>query len=161
MAPVGDAPPESAVADAPPTNLGDAPANDLASDVVTDTPDASIEPPRDVPPDHHGPCRPGLSLCGDVCVNLAIDNASCGACGRRCQGIDACAGGRCVGPGSACGEGGYPCCSDAGAPCVSPLVCELGICTAAPRACGHRGEPCCPGALVCETGTTCSGGMCR
>ena len=75
-----------------------------------------------------GACVPGLTHCGgERCANLATDTFNCGGCGRRCVGVEACAGGRCVGEGSACGEGGYPCCTgDGGAPCVTPLVCMLG-----------------------------------
>jgi hypothetical protein len=125
------------------------------------TPDAETH--GDAPDAPDGACLPGLTHCGgERCSNLATDTFNCGACGRRCVGVEACAGGRCVGEGSACGEGGYPCCTgDGGAPCVTPLVCMLGICTAAERPCGHRGEACCPGALQCEEGTTCSDAGCQ
>ena len=126
-----------------------------------ETHDAAL--PRDAPVALDGACLPGLTHCGgERCANLATDTFNCGACGRRCEGVEACAGGRCVGEGSACGEGGYPCCTgDGGAPCVTPLVCLLGICTAAERPCGHRGEACCPGALQCEANTACTDAGCR
>jgi hypothetical protein len=129
-----------------------------------DTPrDAPAPMPLDAPGALDGACLPGLTHCGgERCTNLAIDTAHCGACGRRCEGVEACAGGRCVGEGSPCGEGGYPCClDDGGARCVTPLVCMLGICTAAERPCGRRGEACCPGALQCEADTACTDAGCR
>ena len=136
----------------------------VTRDAPTDTPvtpDVALAP--DAPVALDGACLPGLTHCGgERCANLATDTFNCGACGRRCMGIEACAGGRCVGEGSPCGEGGYPCCTgDGGAPCVTPLVCMLGICTAAERPCGRRGEACCPGALQCETNTVCSDAGCR
>jgi len=42
------------------------------------------------------PCSPGLTLCGDVCVNLLTDMNNCGACGSVCE-LDYCGGGECVG----------------------------------------------------------------
>jgi len=124
------------------------------------TPDAAL--PDAAPVARDGACLPGLTHCGgERCTNLAIDTFNCGGCGRRCEGVEACAGGRCVGAGSPCGEGGYPCCLDAGALCVTPLACMLGICTAAEGPCGHRGEACCPGALQCEESAACTDAGCR
>jgi len=162
-----NAPPTHDAAPDTPTVTPDA-ATPVTPDAVTPvTPDTPVAPdaarPHDAPVALDGACVPGLTHCGgERCANLATDTFNCGGCGRRCVGVEACAGGRCVGEGSACGEGGYPCCTgDGGAPCVTPLVCMLGICTAAERPCGHRGEACCPGALQCEEGTTCSDAGCR
>ncbi|HEU5430936.1 MAG TPA: hypothetical protein VFU81_04690, partial [Thermomicrobiales bacterium] len=41
-------------------------------------------------------CDPGLTSCGDACVNLATDAANCGACGVACAADETCFGGACA-----------------------------------------------------------------
>ncbi len=51
------------------------------------------------------PCAPGLTLCGDTCVNLFTDFFNCGACGHSCVGSgEYCANGSCENYCNPCGE---------------------------------------------------------
>ena len=46
-------------------------------------------------PDASGPCPPGGTLCGEVCVDTTNDRTHCGACGVTCAFAVACVDGRC------------------------------------------------------------------
>ncbi|MEO0325817.1 MAG: hypothetical protein AAF447_22890 [Myxococcota bacterium] len=48
-----------------------------------------------------GECAQGFTACGDVCVDLLLDDAHCGACGLSCGFAGMCQGGVCVGDGGA------------------------------------------------------------
>jgi len=41
-------------------------------------------------------CDPGLSFCGETCVDLNTDNSNCGSCGNACTGGAECFAGSCV-----------------------------------------------------------------
>src|SRR5262249_9065164 len=41
-------------------------------------------------------CAPGLTLCGERCIDTASNQRNCGACDRRCKGNQRCETGRCV-----------------------------------------------------------------
>jgi len=133
-----DAEPD-AVPDAPADAAPDA-AEDIAPDAAPDAvPDAPMDAAPDLTPVDVAPdaCPAGLSRCGDVCIDLATDPASCGACGRACvAGARATAGrceaGRCV---QAC-EAGYGDCD--GDPATG---CEVDL-RASPAHCGACGNGC-------------------
>ena len=72
-------------------------------------------------------CMPGLSCCGNVCVNLRNDIVNCGACGKACGGD-------------------HPICSQntcGDAPCNTTNTCGAG------EFCCNT-ECCAPGMLCCE-----------
>ena len=48
-----------------------------------------------------GECQPGLSACGQSCVNLGSDPDNCGACGRQCDANAQCLVGVCIATGPA------------------------------------------------------------
>jgi len=123
-------------------------------------PDAGHDAPR---PDHPWPdgppdlaltpdfgCR-GLTLCGDVCADLATDPAHCGSCGAACApGLD------CVGGSCACIAGGLctGCCQ--GNVCLPPGP------TQSLTQCGAAGQACksCDDQAACST-DSCSAGACQ
>jgi hypothetical protein len=41
-------------------------------------------------------CEPGLSLCGETCVDLNTDDSNCGSCGNQCVDLASCFGGECI-----------------------------------------------------------------
>jgi len=41
-------------------------------------------------------CQPGLTRCGNACVNTNFDRNNCGACGVVCAPDQVCAFGRCL-----------------------------------------------------------------
>ncbi len=52
-----------------------------------------------------GECLPGLSACGQSCVNLGADLENCGSCGRRCGSTEQCLVGVCIDTGPAVQDG--------------------------------------------------------
>lgn len=52
-----------------------------------------------------GECLPGLSACGQSCVNLGSDLENCGSCGRRCEATEECLVGVCIDTGPAVQDG--------------------------------------------------------
>jgi hypothetical protein len=98
-------------------------------------------------PDDDGPtvlpdvaCGPGLSRCGEACVDTRSDGAHCGACGVSCGPTGVCSGGTCAI--SVCVDGFTRC----GGDCVDTQ--------SDPAHCGACGRPCGPGGR-------CVGGICR
>ena len=61
-------------------------------------------------------CPAGQRDCGGACVDVALDAANCGACGKTCNAGEACRAGSCTDCASACGAG---------------QTCEGGVCKAA------------------------------
>lgn len=88
-------------------------------------------------------CAPGLTLCGDTCVDELADNAHCGTCTTVCTGTDVCTGGTCAPP---CGPGLSACTSTGNVKvCVDTTLDE--------NNCGACGKAC-PSGTVCD-GSTC------
>lgn len=83
-------------------------------------------------------CQPGLTLCGDVCVNLQSASDNCGACGQACEVGRVCALGACS------------------SECVEPFTDCGGVCVELNRDSANCGEC----ASVCEQGKPCVGGVC-
>ncbi len=50
------------------------------------------------PDDRPASDGPACTRCGATCVDLSIDHANCGACGRVCSDVQACVMGRCITP---------------------------------------------------------------
>lgn len=84
------------------------------------------------PPDCMSACGPGETLCGESCVRLSADPASCGACGVACAASEICSDGTCVSSCSSdctrCGPGG--CCTETctgtcAPSCPGDCPCEL------------------------------------
>jgi hypothetical protein len=84
-------------------------------------------------------CTEPLSLCGDVCVDLASDPNNCGVCGNVCATGELCSAGTCT---SVCAAGltqcGQSCvdlntdilnCGSCGAACLAGQTCVAGVCT--------------------------------
>jgi MYXO-CTERM domain-containing protein len=84
-------------------------------------------------------CTAPLSLCGEVCVDLASDPNNCGVCGNVCATGELCSAGVCTG---VCGDGltqcGQSCvdlntdilnCGSCGAACLAGQTCVAGVCT--------------------------------
>ena len=104
------------------------------------------------PPDESGACEPGVTNCGDICVDLQSDSQSCGTCGNACPPAQSCVAGACVPPGTEC-EGGLTHCDGT---CVDP--------TSDPNNCGACGNVCpadtgcidgeCGGNFACQGATT-------
>ena len=127
-------------------DAGDAPAGDAHGDQARET-------APDLPA-----CPAPLSACGteqssaaSICVNLADDQTSCGACGRTCPVGRACQGGAC-----ACAAGQADC---LGA-CVN-LETDSGNCGACGTAC-PMGQLCSKSrcTVACDQGlTACGAGM--
>lgn len=129
MSDVGDEPSDAAIADAGPFGDGGPPGDGGAPD------DGGA-------PGDAGPlaCELGTTACDGVCVDLATDVTSCGACGVRCGPAQLCAAGVCV---DRCGPGTLEC----GSACIDPMtdpdncgrcghecpsgICTLGVCTGA------------------------------
>lgn len=130
-------------------------------------------------PDEGVVCTSGLSVCGEDCVDLAGDSASCGACGNACGAAGVCQEGACVcRPGTGlCGGTCVATASDAahcgacGNTCPSGRVCEAGACregcSAATVRCGDscvdsRTDALHCGACgtVCPDVQTCHAGRC-
>jgi hypothetical protein len=82
-------------------------------------------------------CPSSLTRCGDACVDLQTTAASCGACGNKCAGGQACVAGQC-----GCPSGKTAC----GSTCVDLSSSAL-----------HCGA--CP--TVCTAGQTCQSGQCK
>lgn len=107
-----------------------------------DAPDVQYDVPYD--DDGSPPCPGGMTLCGEICVNLQTDSSNCGDCGNACPAGMTCNGGTCV-----CSAG----LTDCGGVCVNTA--------ADPQNCGTCGNACGEG-LVCNEGTcslSCSGGL--
>ena len=83
-------------------------------------------------------CATGLTLCGDVCVDVTSNVSHCGDCNVACQEGLLCSASTCT---SACGTGLTPCVQD----CVNLATDALN--------CGGCG-------IVCLTGQTCTNGVC-
>jgi hypothetical protein len=94
--------------------------------------------------DASGPCPPGGTLCGEVCVDTVTDRTNCGACGVTCAFAVACVDGRC--DDGNCPAGRVRC----GAACVDPR--------ASAEHCGGCGNPCDRG-VACVDGA-CASGVC-
>jgi hypothetical protein len=41
-------------------------------------------------------CEPGLTFCGETCVDLSTDDSNCGSCGNVCVDLASCFGGECI-----------------------------------------------------------------
>lgn len=124
-------------------------------------------------------CPAGQDRCGDACVDLATDEAHCGACATSCAATQVCAGGAC-----GCQAGLSPCgtscvdlsssaehCGACGTACLAGAACTGGLCHAVcsppevacglacadlssdAASCGRCGRACAPGA-------TCAAGAC-
>ena len=138
-----DSPGEDAPPDEDDTG-GAAPADTVDAD-VDDSPTSSPPLPSDQPDAvvaeepmscWWGPCcKPGLTLCGDTCVDVLTALTHCGKCERTCEPGLLCLGGEC------CGEGELLC----DGRCVNPQKDK--------HNCGSCG-------LECEHGP-CKDGMCR
>jgi hypothetical protein len=101
-------------------------------------------------------CRPGLTACGETCVDTRSNDLHCGQCDRECTGqMDFCMAGvcamGCMGPATACDPNQQSCVLNASMN-VNPLHC--GACD---TACGRQ-EVCVQGecrpfvmALGCDT----------
>ncbi|MDP1825379.1 MAG: hypothetical protein Q8L48_19130 [Archangium sp.] len=98
-------------------------------------------------------CSEGLTLCGDVCVELRRDLSHCGACDTPCSPGAACASGNCLPvdcPGTDCAEDQV--CEQGrclGIDCVG-VGCGAGACyrgACLPEACGTLA---CPAGQVCD-----------
>ena len=85
-------------------------------------------------------CRPGLSRCGEGCLDLASDPEHCGGCGQACGGDQRCLEGACT---QAACPADYTDCDGA---CVRT--------DGHPLHCGGCDKP-------CEDGEVCAGGTCR
>jgi hypothetical protein len=131
-------------------------------------------------------CPGGSAEVGGVCVQLATDDAHCGAVGHACAAGTVCSAGQCVAtcaaPLETCGEGDAARCTDTrtdpancggcGNGCGSGRACEAGTCGAT---CAGAGGTLCGDTCVdlasdathcgacgnaCGPGTTCSAGAC-
>ena len=135
-------------------------------------------------------CSGTLKSCGVTCVDLAVDPASCGACGNACPRGDICASHRCE-----CPQGHHTCngscvdlssdaanCGACGNVCSAGTVCASGrcVCPASDGVCGGRcvnlardrkncgrcgtvcapGESCAAGSCVCAAGHAVCNGTC-
>jgi hypothetical protein len=119
------------------------------------------------------PCGPGLTRCGDTCVDLGSDLNNCGSCGVYCPAGPGwvCSDGSCVcAPGRAlCGEGLGACidvafdpanCGSCGITCGAGERCELGTCLPSviidniplDEAPPDQVSPCLPGLVLCGDG---------
>ena len=112
---------------------GDAVAPDSGGDADDDVPVGDGGDEASVP---DGSCPDSATLCGDVCVNLAVSREHCGRCDRSCGTHGDCINASCV-----C-DTGHTFCPDG---CVK-LASDRDNC----GACG----------VVCETGEACRGGEC-
>ncbi len=71
-------------------------AADVSPDVAADvSPDVAADVSPDVAVDAGPVCVSPRVVCGDRCVDVATDDANCGACGRVCAGGGRCAAGVC------------------------------------------------------------------
>ncbi len=102
-------------------------------------------------------CGPGLTRCGDHCVDLRNDRAHCGACGQECAEWADCVRGIC---GLSCPEGQTDCgvcadlltdpahCGGCNATCDAGVACVAGSCG------GDGGASCPDGQIDCGGGCT-------
>jgi len=89
-----------------------------------------------------GGCIPGLTPCGNQCVDLLTDELHCGGCDTPCDPGRYCSGGNCL-----C-EGGT---TDCGGTCINTLTDNLN--------CGGCDQPC-PADRTCTNGSCeCGGGL--
>jgi hypothetical protein len=125
----------------------------------------------------HCVCGPGRTQCGDSCVDLALDDANCGMCGKACAAGESCAGSACLTRDCSFSCDALSVCVNnacverdcVGVVCPSGLTCHSGACGCAP------GETSCGGACVkvvtdssncgmcgmaCPNGTRCAAGQC-
>jgi hypothetical protein len=96
-----------------------------------------------------GPCAPGLTQCGSLCVDALRDANNCGSCGNACGAGSSCEAGLCT---SACSPGFISC----GIACINP--------DSNPEHCGfcanrcQDGQDCVKGACKCgEHHAVCAG----
>lgn len=98
-------------------------------------------------------CPPGLTPCGDDCVDVANDPANCGSCGNPCDGASTtgggpqCKGGECS---YVCFPGWADCNHDLYDGCEAKLDADQSNCGACGNACDiAHGQPCVGG--ICRT----------
>lgn len=103
-----------------------------------------------------GPCPPGGSLCGDICVDLTNDRSNCGACGTSCPFAVQCVNARCDDGNCAMGE--LRCAGECANPMTSPdhcggcnQPCDRGFACVAGRC---SADTCVPGFVRCGTECT-------
>ncbi|MDO8626618.1 MAG: hypothetical protein Q7K39_04200 [Candidatus Magasanikbacteria bacterium] len=134
----------------PSPDLAQAPADLAVAPDLTPTPDLAQAPVADLAvapdlaqaPDLTPQCPQGLTLCGNRCVDLTVDNANCGRCGQACaNGAETCSNGKCV---SACPQNTTYCWQN-NAGCTNVLTDSAN--------CGMCGK-------VCPPGNTCARGQC-
>lgn len=83
-------------------------------------------------------CQPGLTLCGEVCVDVLTASDNCGGCGQACEVGRVCAAGACS------------------SECVEPYTECGGVCVELSRDAANCGEC----GTICEQGKPCVGGVC-
>ncbi len=88
--------------------------------------------------DSEPPCT--LMVCGTTCVDLMIDPAHCGMCGRGCAAGETCVAGACTGT----------------AGCTAPEIDCAGSCVDPQTSPAHCGDC----VTACSTGTSCVAGDC-
>ena len=86
-----------------------------------------------------GPCGPGATLCGGMCIPTSGDRMNCGACGHVCAAGEVCSEGAC---GTTCTGTASTRCGDE---CVDTMI--------DPAHCGTCDT-------ACDTGLFCTGGHC-
>jgi len=152
-----------------------------AIDAVAVTVDAA--PARDVPVvDTPVSCAAPRLACGGGCVDVSINPAHCGGCGRACATGETCVAGACQSPcaapramcSGACVDRSTDAanCGACGRLCASGQTCTAGVCASvcpAPRAmCGSAcvdrstdAANCGACGVRCLTGQSCTAGVCR
>jgi len=94
-------------------------------------------------------CSTGYSDCGGVCVETAVDNGNCGACGRVCGAGQYCVMGGCITPTN-------PPPADAGTTCSTGRTSCSGVCCDLQTDNGNCGSC----GNVCSGGASCQQGRC-
>lgn len=112
-------------------------------------------------------CEPGLTACGESCVDTWSDSRHCGGCFTECGAESSCIDGTCTtGCTPSCGdrECGSDGCGGSCGTCPSGYACGDGVCIAgctpscAGRECGSDG---CGGSCgTCSAGYACDGSYC-
>ncbi|MEI9950156.1 MAG: hypothetical protein WDO74_14570 [Pseudomonadota bacterium] len=86
-------------------------------------------------------CAANQQMCVDACVDLQVDAANCGACGKQCASGQVCSAGEC---GSTCAAPTTLCAADGDATYCANLATDG-------QNCGECGNACAPG-MVCADG---------